>query len=947
MLPPVPSYDGLSSPVPLRPHQHEALEAVRRASEAGSRRWWVTMPPGAGKTLVGTEVARLLGLRTLVLSPNTAITAQWAHTWESYDGPPAGNRRDLRSSFTSLTYQSLAVFDDDDREAAETGDVEEPSPSHLDRLHPHGRDLVETMREAGPLLVVLDECHHLLEVWGELLREVLDQLPEAVVLGLTATPPGAMTRAQVDLTAELFGPVLYEATIPALVAAGTLAPYAELAWLVEPTPEEAAWLAEQSTRFAELTSDLFAPGFGSTPFPTWLQHRFPGDSEAGADGPATTWAEQSTREPELADAVLRLAHAELLALPPGAVLLERHREDPGADDWRVLVDDWLRGCIQPRAEVEGADGAGDRDVLETVRRTLPAIGYTWTRRGVRTGRGTVDRVTARSRAKEAAVAGIAAAEARNLGDRTRVLVLCDHERATATTRRRLSDGPTDEGTATPEPAGSALGVLASLLRHRDAAALRPVLVTGRTVAASHSTLAALVDWLRRTHPMLAGGLRIEDADGVAVLTGRWTSGAWVGHLTRWFAEGGTQCLIGTRSLLGEGWDAPCVTSLVDLTTATTPTAVVQTRGRALRTDPDHPDKVALVWTVVCTYDGHVAGAGDWDRFSRKHRGYFTVDEQGEVVDGVAGVDSAFSEFHPPPADAHDAIDARMLVRAEDRDAIRSQWRSCGEVADAVGHVVRVRRTGTGAAPADEPRTGTTGLTSWTEQSSRRPGARLAAVPPVVAVVLVATLALLGLPLAAVVVLGVLLLGAAAVAAVALLGRATLQGASQHRVGLGHAAAAVADGLHRAGLSPVGSDALRVQVAADGTTSYGLADVDEDVSARFATAFEEVVSPMASPRYVVPRRVTSAPAGLDGLKRGLRSRGRHQPDGEVWHTVPSALAGQRTAADAFAGAWHHWASGDGTTVKAVYAQSPDGAGVLATHRGEDPFAVTCVVRRVWS
>ena len=943
-------------PVPLRPHQVEALEAVRRASEAGSRRWWVTMPPGAGKTLVGTEVARLLGLRTLVLSPNTAITAQWAHTWESYDGPPAGNRRDLRSSLTSLTYQSLAVFDEGERATEDPvglddgdgdGEREADASSHLDRLHPNGRELVETMREAGPMLLVLDECHHLLEVWGELLREVLDQLPEAVVLGLTATPPGAMTRAQVDLTAELFGPVLYEASIPALVAAGTLAPYAELAWLVEPTPEEAAWLAEQSTRFAELTSDLFAPGFGSTAFPAWVEQRFPGDGDADADGPATTWAEQSVREPALADAVLRLARAELVALPPGAVLHERHREDPGAEDWRLLLDDWLRGCIAPRAEAEGPDSAGDRDVLEAVRRTLPAIGYAWTRRGVRTGRGTVDRVTARSRAKEAAVAGIAAAEARDLGDRTRVLVLCDHERATATTRRRLADGPGEQDPAAPEPAGSALGVLTSLLRHRDAAALRPVLVTGRTVAASHATLAELVEWLRHTHPMLAGGLRVEDADGVAVLVGRWTSGAWVGHLTRWFTEGGTQCLIGTRGLLGEGWDAPCVTALVDLTTATTPTAVVQTRGRALRTDPADPDKVALVWSVVCTYDGHVAGAGDWDRFGRKHRGYFTVDEQGEVVDGVAGVDSAFSEFHPPPAEQHDAIDARMLRRAEDRDTIRAQWRARGEVADTVGHVVRVRRTGTGAAPADEARSGTVGLTSWTDRSRERPGARLAVVPPVVAVVLVFLLALLGLPVAALVVLAVLLLGAAAVAAVAVLGRATLRGASAHRVGLGHVAAAVADGLQRADLSPVGSDALRVQVAPDGTTSYALAGVDEDVSARFATAFEEVVSPMASPRYVVPRRVTSAPAGLEGFKRGLRSRGRQQPDGEVWHTVPSVLAAHRRTADAFAAAWHHWAGGDGTPVRVVYAHSPAGAGVLATHRGEDPFAVTCVVRRVWS
>ena len=77
-------------------------------------------------------------------------------------------------------------------------------------------------------------------------------VPDAVVLGLTATPPASLSRAQAELVDDLFGPVLHEARIPALVKDGVLAPYAELAWVVPPTTEESAWLDEQSTRFAEL-----------------------------------------------------------------------------------------------------------------------------------------------------------------------------------------------------------------------------------------------------------------------------------------------------------------------------------------------------------------------------------------------------------------------------------------------------------------------------------------------------------------------------------------------------------------------------------------------------------------------------------------------------------------------------------------------------------------------
>ncbi|GAB3989514.1 DEAD/DEAH box helicase family protein [Nocardioides marmoraquaticus] len=935
MLPPVPSYADARCPHPLRRHQQQALDAVLAAREAGSTRWWVTLPPGAGKTLVGTEVARLLGRRTVVLSPNTAIQQQWARTWDAYDGPPAGQRRDLREGLTSLTYQALAVFDEADAEAGD-GEPEGAGPgSQLERLHPHGRALVDTMREAGPLLLVLDECHHLLEVWGELVREVLGELPDAVVLGLTATPPASLSRAQAELVDDLFGPVLHEARIPALVKDGVLAPYAELAWVVPPTAEETAWLDEQSTRFAELVADLFRPDFGSVPLPQWLRERF-----VDPIGETTTWQALAAREPALTDALLRLAHAGLVDLPPGAVPQERHREQPTAEDWRLLVDDWLRGCVQPRAEDESRPAEEtevDRRVLRAVARALPAIGYAWTSRGVRTGRGVVDRVTARSRAKEQAVTSIVDAELADLGDRARVLVLCDHERATATSSARVAD---DDGVA-PEPAGSATGVLVTLLADPVAAGLDPVLVTGRTVAGGRATLERFLEWLGETHPMLAGTMRLETDGEVPRLEGSWTSGQWVGHLTRWFTEGGTQCLVGTRGLLGEGWDAPAVTTLIDLTTVTTPTAVVQTRGRALRLDPAHPEKVAQVWSVVCVHHGHAAGANDWRRFTRKHAGYLAVDEHGTVVDGVAGVDSAFSEHHPPPADELDAVAARMLRRASQRDAVREAWLASPAYTDQVTHVLRVRRSAP-APGAPAPAGPQPTSVPWSEQRRRRPGARLVAVPPVVALVLVGALALLGAPLGLVVAAAVVLLALAAAAGLALWGRAALRGAAEHQVTLQLVACAVADGLRAAGLSPVGADGVRAEVAPDGRETYRLDGVPEDVSARFAEALAEVVSPMASPRYVVARWVTAPPAGLDGLERGWRDRGRQQPDGEVWHTVPSLLATHRSSADAFATAWGHWVGGG----PATYAHTPVGAGVLATHRGQDPFAVTCVVRREW-
>ncbi len=287
------------------------LDALDRAWAAGRRRAWVELPPGAGKTLVGLETARRLLAgdggrprvdKVVVLGPNTAIQGQWVDQGRGLALDP-GTDRSLDSTVTALTYQSVAVFDPE----AEAPDA----PEAARRTRRSRRDSTRTARRwspgcgtAGPLLLVLDECHHLLEVWGRLLGELLEQLPHAVVLGLTATPPETLTADQALLVAELFGDVVFEASIPAVVREGDLAPFAELAWLTVPTAVESDWLASEASRFSELVEQLTDPDFGSTPFLGWLDARFL--------APEAPWSELVRREPELCAAALRMHHAGLL-----------------------------------------------------------------------------------------------------------------------------------------------------------------------------------------------------------------------------------------------------------------------------------------------------------------------------------------------------------------------------------------------------------------------------------------------------------------------------------------------------------------------------------------------------------------------------------------------------------------------------------------------------------
>src|SRR5262249_16796745 len=156
---------------------------------------------------------------------------------------------------------------------------------------------------------------------------------------------------------------------------------------------------------------------------------------------------------------------------------------------------------------------------------------------------------------------------------------------------------------------------------------------------------SLVAWIEAEVPALRGAVATDcllEAEGpggapswddIVVLAPAhpwWQPRHYVPLVTRYFQAGRSRCLVGTRGLLGEGWDARGVNVLVDLTAASTRTAVHQMRGRSLRLDPALPRKVADNWDVVCVDPDHPKGAADYARCVRKHEHYFAPTAEGEI-----------------------------------------------------------------------------------------------------------------------------------------------------------------------------------------------------------------------------------------------------------------------------------------------------------------------------
>ena len=872
------AFAELRPPQAFRHSQELALDAFETDRRHRRSSTHLVAPPGSGKTVVGLEIVRRLDRPALVLAPTTTIAEQWMRTVSLFTetpsafvgagGPlhvltyqslcqttdPAGALRDAaidrlaserlvlteteRQALGNRMRQTPSARDARDiasrvaslkREAARDGDVSE-------LLAPTARARVDELVGHGIGTVVLDECHHLASMWGYLVRALISCLPgEVHVVGLTATSPAELSAEDAEVYARLLGPVDFEVPTPAVVRDGHLAPYQELAWFTAPLQSEHEWLAERHLRFAELLDHLHSPAPAEEEhlaFAPWVIGRI----RYADDGTGTArvgFAALAARRPDLARAGLRYLNAGGLELPDDAPRGEGWREPPTLDDWLVLLGDYAVGCLRAHP------GAPAERRFEELGVGLRDLGFQLTRTGVRRGASDVDRVLTNSRAKALGTVEILGAEAEARGEGLRAAVLCDTQ-----------DAPRRPEGSALELAGGARGLLGVFGDDDRTASLHPLLVTGRTVAC----LPGDADRLGRALDANAA----ETADGLVALTRPgWSTRDWVGAAGVALATGETQLLVATRGLLGEGWDAPTLNCLVDLTTVAADVSVRQMRGRALRLDPRDPEKISSHWDVVCVAPDLARGTADYDRFVRRHGHLHAPCEDGSIETGVSHVHPSLSPVTPPPATAFAELNTSALARAADRAGARDRWNIGGGYVGEELPVLLVRPPAEGRPPPP--------LATMADRPPKLPGAR----GPVLA----------------------FRLGAAARAYPAVLP-------------LDRVAQAIADAYATLGeMTPAVSRSVALLPRPGGSLRCLLLDGDRDDNQRFTSALEDVLGGGAVPRYVVCRAAWPASRSRAGLRwRALLG----MPTLDVsWHPVPSDLATHRDRADAFHRAWTRW------------------------------------------
>jgi len=571
---------------PWRPYQSRVLEAIN--AHLDDQKLHIVAAPGAGKTSLGLEVVRRLGHNTLILSPTRIIRNQWLERLNDFL-PDSGKvipdwcSTELQSMgvITSVTYQALhsrykEIDEEKDGRDIDTEDA--PSIGQIDQL-------ASSLQANKIGTLVLDEAHHLQAAWWKALTRLTEQLPDLHIISLTATPPYDAVGHSWSRYQVLCGSIDEEISVPELVKAGTLCPHQDFCYMTTLGSETVKLLNAHDNAINDLVMQLendqdFHNVIMSHP---WVQASSIDITELLDD---TEFAFGLLSYLKLSNAAI----PESLLRPLGS----------GIEDLPTMNKRWWAVVLQRVLYGSDFDSVGNIEALrQRLKTTLRANQLLKGRQLQFEITGSLRQKLRHSPEKIAACLDIYRLEQMCRGEQLRQVILADF----------IRDENIDNLNLLPPQLGVWPLYRALILEATGEENQRFAMITG-SYAIIHRQ-----QWLNLQHDKL----RVSKApfsNNFLVVEGN--SHELTAYVTERLIAGDIRVLVGTRALLGEGWDCPVVNSLVLASYVGAFVSTNQMRGRALRIDNSQPDKIASIWHLVAIHQDSESGLWDYislyDRF---------------------------------------------------------------------------------------------------------------------------------------------------------------------------------------------------------------------------------------------------------------------------------------------------------------------------------------------
>ena len=436
-----------------------------------------------------------------------------------------------------------------------------------------GFDLIASLKERGVETLCLDECHHLRNEWWKSLEDFRKNYQQLQVISLTATPPYDSEPELWDRYLQMCGEIDQEITVPELVKEDTLCPHQDFVYICFPTKEEDKRLEEfEDTKWQYVSQLVDDPDFQEL-----IRSSKVLKGEISAD--------MLLEDPKYLSALLIYLQAQKLEIP------KYLRDLLGAEGLPALNYYWLEVLLQGLLYQTPDWYEDPQETKKKIEAELKSRGLIEKRQVFLVKSKANDQILNQSLGKLSGIADIFATEYASLGKDLRQLVLADYIRKDFANYLGDDQAPITQ-----------LGVLPYFETIRRSAQKQsfsvPIAVlSGSVVIIPASVKAELEALIPNTSLTFSAIGKLDQGTYLQVGFPSIFKGM-VAAVTELFQRGSIQVLVGTKSLLGEGWDAPCVNSLILGSFVGSFMLSNQMRGRAIRVWSGHPEKTSNIWHLV-------------------------------------------------------------------------------------------------------------------------------------------------------------------------------------------------------------------------------------------------------------------------------------------------------------------------------------------------------------
>ncbi len=554
----------------FRDYQQNVLDNSNKFLKNGKIH--IVAAPGSGKTILGLELISRLKQPALIFSPTITIKNQWKSRFDMFvKTPDEANKLfslNLKEPllFTSTTYQSLHSAMNKlntSKEEAETDDeeFEEEKAENFEDF-----DLLETIKKCGIKTICLDEAHHLRNEWHKALVEFLAALGKDIkIIALTATPPYDSDSGEWNKYISLCGEIDEEVLAPELVQKKNLCKHQDFVYCNFPTDLE----IEVAKKYQEKTNSAIKEIAESEAFENLLTL-------------STTLFETDKAKfleflPLFSGAYVLATHHNITVNDKVFKYLSKQTALPAYSLSAVLS--WLNDLK------ENANFYGE-EIYESFETILKSYGLITKNKIYLGSNPKINKEIMTSQGKMQSILEIIKAEKTNLGENLRMLVITDFIKKA---------GMKAIGTNADIDNISVVSIFEYARRENPDTNL--AVLCGTLVIIKNNILKEFEETCKKydskyTFKPLANTDYVE-----CVMTGVNNKNK-VNIITELFQAGHIQVIIGTKSLLGEGWDSPNINSLIFASFVGSFMLSNQIRGRAIRVDSNQPDKVSNIWHLV-------------------------------------------------------------------------------------------------------------------------------------------------------------------------------------------------------------------------------------------------------------------------------------------------------------------------------------------------------------